>query len=156
AISPTDFWAVGTATGPVTLHYTNWPCNSATPTPSPTQPATPGVSPTSTPCLVQFTDVPAAQPFYPYIRCLVCLGLVSGYADGTFRPYADVTRGQLAKILAGAAQFADPVPSIQQTFADLPPTHPFWLPAERLSLHGAISGYTCGGPGEPCDPLNRP
>ena len=34
---------------------------------------------------------------------------------------------------------------------------PFWLWIERLAAHGAISGYTCGGPGEPCvPPGNRP
>jgi hypothetical protein len=100
--------------------------------------------------------VPPGHPFYPFIRCLACRGIVSGYADGTFRPYADVTRGQLAKIIAGAAGLAAPVPTTQQTFADVPPTNPFWLSVERLAQTGAISGYSCGGPGEPCDGQNRP
>jgi hypothetical protein len=178
ALSPTDWWAVGAANGALTLHYTYWPCGAVTPAPtrSPTPtlsatqvaatptlsatqvaaPPTRSASPTGTPCAVTFTDVDPTHPFYGFIRCLACREIVSGYADGTFRPYADVTRGQLAKILAGAAGFQDPVPSGQQTFADVPPTHPFWLPAERLTAHGAISGYTCGGPGEPCDPQSRP
>ena len=44
------------------------------------------------------------------------------------------------------------------TFADVPPTHPFWLYVERVALHGAISGYQCGqAPAGPCvPPLNRP
>ena len=163
ARTATDIWASGSAAQPLILHYAPWPCDTPTPGPSSTPTATgtamtPTPSPTlsSTPCAVTFADVPPTHPFYAYVRCLTCRGIVSGYADGTFRPYADVTRGQLAKILAGAAQFADPVPSTQQTFADVPPTHPFWLPAERLTVRQAISGYTCGGPGEPCDPLNRP
>jgi hypothetical protein len=104
-----------------------------------------------------FADVDVNNPFYPFIRCLACRGVVSGYADGTFRPGANVTRGQLSKILASAANFPDPVPSTQQTFEDVPSTQPFWLWVERLAGRGAISGYGCGGPGEPCvPPGNRP
>ncbi|WP_325200651.1 phosphodiester glycosidase family protein [Oscillibacter sp.] len=47
-----------------------------------------------------FTD--AAQiPGYAsfYIRTMVSQGILSGYADGTFRPQASITRGQMAKIL---------------------------------------------------------
>jgi hypothetical protein len=120
--------------------------------------STPTASPvvTATACPITFTDVDPSHPFYMFIRCLVCRGIVSGYADGTFRPYADVTRGQLAKILASAAQLSNSIPSTQQTFADVPATNAFWLWIERLVGTGAISGYTCGGAGEPCDPLGRP
>ena len=47
-----------------------------------------------------FTD--AAQiPNYAsfYIRTMAAQGILSGYADGTFRPQANITRGQMAKIL---------------------------------------------------------
>ena len=30
---------------------------------------------------------------------MVAQGVISGYADGTFRPQANITRGQMAKIL---------------------------------------------------------
>jgi hypothetical protein len=103
----------------------------------------------------EFSDVPPSQPFYPYVHCLAWYGVVNGYADCTYRPGADVTRGQLAKILANAADYADEVLPTQQTFADVPPSQPFWLWVERLAAHGAISGYACGGPGEPCDGQNR-
>ena len=49
---------------------------------------------------LSFTD--AAQiPRYAsfYIRTMVAQGILSGYADGTFRPQASITRGQMAKIL---------------------------------------------------------
>jgi hypothetical protein len=29
-------------------------------------------------------------------------------------------------------------------------SQPFYVYIERLSLHGVVSGYTCGGAGEPC------
>lgn len=34
-----------------------------------------------------------------YIRTMAAQGILSGYADGTFRPNANITRGQMAKIL---------------------------------------------------------
>ena len=109
-----------------------------------------------TPCPIQFTDVPATNPFYLFVRCLACRGIVAGYADGTFRPGASVTRGQLAKILASAAGLTNAIPSTQRTFSDVPNSNAFWLFIERLAETGAISGYACGGVGEPCDPQNRP
>ena len=51
---------------------------------------------------------------------------------------------------------ADPIPSNRQSFEDVPISNAFWIFIERLYEVGAISGYTCGGPGEPCDPQNRP
>ena len=39
----------------------------------------------------------------------------------------------------------------------MPPTNPFWQWIEQLAGRGVISGYTCGGVGEPCvPPGNRP
>ena len=108
-------------------------------------PATP--APTATACTVQFTDVPPNSTFYPYIHCLVCLGIVNGYPNGTFRPNADVTRGQLSKIVANSAGFND-TPSGQQ-FQDVPPTGPdstFYVYIYRLVHRGYINGYPCGGP----------
>ncbi len=68
-----------------------------------------------------------------------------------------MTRGQTAKIVSGAAGFSDPVPSPQQTFADVPNSGTFWLWVEHLSGRGIIGGYPCGGPFEPCvSPGNRP
>ncbi len=128
---------------------------TATPTNSPiaastaTATAPPGTA-TPVACAVSFTDVPPGSTFASYIHCLACLGIISGYADGTFRPGNDVTRGQAAKIIANSAGYQDAIPAGRQTFDDVPPGSPFWLFVERVALHGAISGYDCGGPGEPC------
>jgi hypothetical protein len=143
-----DVWATGyydqsSVSQTLIERYSN-PCATATPTPS------------ATPCPIQFTDVPSTNPFYVFIRCLACRGIVSGYSDGTFRWGADVTRGQLSKIIASSAGLSNQIPSTQQTFSDVPNTNAFWLFVERLAATGAISGYACGGPGEPCDPQQRP
>ena len=47
-----------------------------------------------------FTDagqIPNYASFY--IRTMAAQGIISGYADGTFQPQANITRGQMAKIL---------------------------------------------------------
>src|ERR1700738_3893322 len=53
-----------------------------------------------------FSDVPAANPFYPFVETAYNHGVVNGYADGTFRWAANVTRGQLSKIVVGARAWA--------------------------------------------------
>jgi hypothetical protein len=80
--------------------------------------------------------------------------VLGGYADGTFRPQNNITRGQIAKVVSNAAGFAEPVTG--QTFTDVPPGHTFYEWIERLTLHAVMAGYPCGGAGEPCDAQNRP
>jgi hypothetical protein len=41
------------------------------------------------------------------------------------------------------------------TFSDVPSTSPFY-PYIETAAHSIVSGYTCGGPSEPCDPTSRP
>jgi hypothetical protein len=127
-------------------------------------------SATTTACPIQFADVEAGDTFYSFVRCLACRGIVTGYPcggpgedcnddnDPYYRPGANVTRGQLSKIIANSAGLNDPVAEGQQQFADVEPGDPFYLYVERLAETGAIAGYPCGesGPGEPCDDLNRP
>jgi hypothetical protein len=146
------------------LRFTPQPLPSPTPTPIPTATATASPSPSA--CALQFNDVPPGSTFYAYVRCMACARIVGGYHCGVpgepchgayYRPNANVTRGQTSKIVAEAAGFGEPVPSTQQTFADVPPSGTFRLWVERLSARGIIQGYPCGGPFEPCDPpANRP
>jgi 5'-nucleotidase/2',3'-cyclic-nucleotide 2'-phosphodiesterase/3'-nucleotidase/5'-nucleotidase len=44
--------------------------------------------------------VPTSNGFYTFIETAYNRGVISGYADGTFRPNANVTRGQLAKMIS--------------------------------------------------------
>jgi hypothetical protein len=41
-------------------------------------------------------------------------------------------------------------------YADVLPNNPFYPSVRCLSCQGIVSGYPCGGPGEPCDPQNTP
>ncbi|MBF6613969.1 MAG: S-layer homology domain-containing protein [Chloroflexi bacterium] len=124
-------------------------------TTTPTQPPDTTPSMTSTPtasattCMVSFTDVPVGSAFYPYIECLACKGIVSGYDDGTFRPGNNVTRGQLAKIVANSASFQEDPGA--QLYQDVPPGSTFYPYIERLTTRGVMSGYSCDAvPDEPC------
>ncbi len=47
-------------------------------------------------------------------------------------------------------------PAGGRCFADVPPGSPFYEFANSLYMHDIVSGYACGGPGEPCDDQNRP
>jgi len=107
---------------------------------------------------VTFSDVPDGYVFYPYIQWLACRQIISGYSDGTFRPGASVTRGQLLKMVVNAAGWTPAQPAAP-TFADVSAASPFYSYIETGVAHGIISGYSCGGPGEPCvnnQPYFRP
>jgi hypothetical protein len=134
------------------------PCATAVPSVTPDPTATTGATavPTSTACTIVFSDVLPVDEFYPYIMCLACRGIVSGYDDGTFRPFNNIIRGQIAKMVSNSAGYADPIPAGTQTFTDVPSSNPFYLWIERVHIHGSITGYPCGGPLEPCDGGNRP
>jgi plastocyanin len=96
-----------------------------------------------TPPAPTFSDVPAGHPFYTYVETAARESIVSGYADGTFRPGANATRGQICKIVVTAARWSTANPPAP-TFDDVPPSHPFFLYIETAYTHGVISGYADG------------
>jgi len=111
-----------------------------------------------------FADVPVGSTFHLFIERLYSRGIINGYACGGlgepcpgvyFRPNVEVTRGQTSKVTAIAKGLPAPPPG-QQTFQDVPPDSTFWTWIEALASTGAIQGYDCGGPGEPCIPPGKP
>jgi hypothetical protein len=148
------------ATNTPVAETTDTPVAGPTDTPIAVSTDTP-VAPTSTPiepesCQIHFSDMPQGSTFYTYAYCLACRGVISGYADGTFRPNDNVTRGQLAKLLSNAGRM-QPGNTQAQTFQDVPPTHTFHKYIESMADAGIIGGYACGGQGEPCvAPGNKP
>jgi hypothetical protein len=102
----------------------------------------PIVTPTGTPT---FNDVPAGSTFYTYIETAASNQIVSGYSDGTFRPNANVTRGQLSKIVVTAAshvfQWSILNPA-QASFSDVPAGSAFFTYVETAVCHGVVSGYS--------------
>jgi hypothetical protein len=108
----------------------------------------------ATTCPIQFSDVAPDSTFYPFIRCLACRNVLGGYADGTFQPGINVTRGQLSKIVSLAAGFGEV--HTDQTFEDVAVGSTFYQFVERMASRGIIGGYACGGVGEQCGPNNLP
>lgn len=115
--------------------------------------AAPRAEPPLASCPLAFSDVPPDFPFYPAIECLACAEVISGYRNGTFRPYQDTTRGQLAKIVVGATGWVSDT-SGGPHFGDVPPTHPFYASVETAYHHGVISGYR-DGTFRPAAPITR-
>lgn len=106
------------------------------------------------PSIPTFRDVPSTDPFYQYIETVYHQGVVSGYNCGTdcleFRPAANITRGQVCKIVVNAEGwplYTPPTP----TFQDVPPTHEQFAYIETAYNRGIISGYGDGTfrPGNP-------
>ncbi len=135
---------------------------SATATRTPGATTTPG-SATATPCAIRFTDVtdPTAY-YYSAVYYLACRGVISGYADGTFKPFNNTTRAQMTKIVTLAFNLPLVTPPATGTFADVDAGSVFYQLIETAAGRGIVSGYTCGGSdpqtgqAEPCDSGRRP
>jgi hypothetical protein len=116
----------------------------------------------------RFQDVPPTSPYYAWVQRMANRGLIGGYPCGGpgepcvapgnlayYRPAANATRGQIAKIVSNGAGFSE-IPS-GQLFEDVPPSQTFYQWVQRLANRGVMGGYPCGGAGEPCAaPNNRP
>jgi hypothetical protein len=121
-----------------------------------------------------YADVPPGSPFYPYVNRLTHRNIVAGYPcpqrpgeeectpenSSLYRPNANATRGQMAKIVSNAAGYSDAVSG--QYYADVPPTgegSQFYPWIMRLTNRGVMGGYPCGTADPrsgPCDDQNRP
>ncbi|MEA2573602.1 MAG: hypothetical protein QOH93_900 [Chloroflexia bacterium] len=176
----------GVITSTEKITYSISGCDAPTFTPTPVNTATatstqPTATATTTACPIQFQDVPpsnAETSFYSYVRCLACRNIIGGYpcgdvnpvsgqaepcgatGDAYYRPDNNITRGQIAKIVAQSAGYSgDPGPQI---YADVPPDQVFWLYIQQLSNDGVMGGYACGGVNpqtgedEECDDQDRP
>ena len=102
--------------------------------------------------------MPEGSTFYTYIETLHNLGVIDGYPDGMFRPYNNVTRGQLAKIVVSSAIITDPArwtleDPLTNTFEDVPVGSTFFRWVETAASHEILSGYPCGtSPAGSCVP----
>jgi hypothetical protein len=101
---------------------------------------------------VPFRDVQPGDWFFEFVRYLYCRGAVSGYSDNTFRPYSNTTRGQLCKIVVLGYNISIFTPGAP-TFRDVPLLSTFYPYVETAYRNNLVSGYNCGGPGEPCPGL---
>jgi hypothetical protein len=113
------------------------------------------------PTTATFADVPASNTFFAWVEIGAAQGLTGGYpcggagepCDGQQRPYfrpnANITRGQIAKMIVKAKGWAAYTPA-SPTFRDVPASNTYFGYVERVANYGVIAGYPCGGANEPC------
>lgn len=96
-----------------------------------------------------FADVPANHQFRDQIAWLAGTKITTGYADGTFKPGAHVSREAMAAFLERFDTGVDlPKPKYSQ-FTDVGTSHKFFREISWLSATGVTTGYADGrfGPG---------
>jgi len=89
-----------------------------------------------------FTDVDAGNGHRASIDCVVLLEVMRGRGDGTFDPDSEVTRAQVASVLAAVVErlqpgLADPPPA---GFTDVADTNVHAHGIDRLAALGIVSG----------------
>lgn len=99
---------------------------------------------TGTPAAVTcFGDVTGTSPYNVFICSLKRENIISGYGDGTFKPAASVSRGEMSKFIINA--FKIPLnPNCGASFPDVPTNHTFYSFIMTLRCRGIISGYGDG------------
>ena len=90
-----------------------------------------------------FTDVNSSNVFDPFIETAYNRHIVSGYTDGTYRPFTNITRGQLSKIVVQAMGWETDT-TAGPHFTDVPTDNPFYAFIETAYNHRIISGYSDG------------
>ncbi len=98
--------------------------------------------PSRVPSRASFSDVPSSHWAYTEIESLKAAGVIDGYADGTFRPAASLTRAQLVKLVAVLGDLS--AGSGAQRFSDVPTTHWAFAEIEGLAQLGVLEGYGDG------------
>ena len=100
--------------------------------------------PCAVPGVATFADFASGSVFFADIEWLACVGITTGWGDGTFRPGAFITREAMAAFLyafAGSPDFDAPaVP----TFADVPASSSFCRQVEWLVASGITTGWDDG------------
>jgi hypothetical protein len=89
---------------------------------------------------IGFSDVPEDSVHAPGISALASTGVVTGYADGTFRPSLALTRAQLATMLFRAIGLDGPLPC-----PALPPDEPARPMGPSVPGHAYTSAIRAGG-----------
>jgi competence protein ComEC len=90
-----------------------------------------------------FSDLDVDNPFSAYIYTAYDRKLISGYADSTYRPSDNVTRGQVAKLIVQASGWVLLNPEMP-TFSDVGVESVFYKFVETAYGHGVLGGYPDG------------
>lgn len=94
-----------------------------------------------------YSDADKVQ-YVDAVNTMSALGVMGGYADGSIRPQADVTRGAAAKMVAMVATGSNPTTlsyyAGTSSFTDVPATHTFADAVAYCVGKGIVEGYGNG------------
>ncbi len=88
-----------------------------------------------------FTDVRTGYWFADAVGQMTGFELVKGYADGSFRPQANITRAEFAAILS---RFPHTDIGTDKSFSDVPQSHWAYNAVQTALAQGWIGGYADG------------
>lgn len=109
-----------------------------------TQTAPKGEAAKAAPKTAPFKDVPAKHQFRDQIAWLAGTKITTGYADGSFKPRAHVSRDAMAAFLE-RFDTAPPLPKAKYSrFTDVSTSHKFFREISWLSATGVTTGYANG------------
>lgn len=91
----------------------------------------------------RYADLPMDDPAFVAVEFLSDKGIVSGYPDGSFRPDADLTRAQLAKMIVTARGWSLIRP-MEGRFSDVPDNSWMFPYVETVVARGAMQGNLNG------------
>jgi len=83
-----------------------------------------------------FKDIISAHPYYDILHEMRDKGIITGYGDGTFRPYDKISR-QHAAVLIQRVKKLNPKVGLK-AYSDIPKTHPYYEAIMQLQQTGLI------------------
>lgn len=89
-----------------------------------------------------FQDIENGSELHAATTDLQQHGIISGYADGTFKPNNTLTRSQLAKMIATSLKL--PVPETTVAFSDVKPSSASFDYIQALVAKNIVSGFPDG------------
>ncbi|MFJ7367911.1 DUF6612 family protein [Lysinibacillus sp. NPDC098008] len=88
-----------------------------------------------------FSDVSKDHAHFSSISALHEAGIINGFPDGTFKPLQDVTRGQAAKMIAGAFGLTTDATEENPNFKDVATSSAYYDAIVTLVNLGVVQGY---------------
>lgn len=89
-----------------------------------------------------FSDLPTTHWAYNSVNVLAENFILNGYLDGTFKPEANITRSEFAKIIVSATGVLDS--SASSSFSDVPENEWYYYYVSSAYKAGYITGYPDG------------
>lgn len=94
----------------------------------------------------EFSDMSSGSPFLDAVDYVQSEGIVSGYADGTYKPDNQINRAEFVKIIIAAIFTEDQISACtpNKTFPDVTPSDWFYEYVCEASNNGILDGYSDG------------